>query len=574
MKTLRILLVAVLTLAPLAPAVGLDRILSAPQIKGNGDVRLSDDFKIGRFQGGKFISQPDSVQIQGAGSTGPIDEMSVQRESAAKTLTLRKKLGETISVAEYADVSTTPGILGTLNQTQCDALSARAKVEGKSISIPGGSWSASCTLTIDRSDQTGFNPVALRGNISGQGSGTTVWNYTGTGRAFYIRGGGTGSAQEARQAVTGFTLIGPSATADGSIGIGLDHIAWMGLDDMLITNFDKAVDGIDVEYLRAYRTLVRFNKRGVTMDSRVNNTAYTADPTSSDPNSHSWIASTFGNNTEYAAEYKRGNSLSFIGTDIQYNGNGTIGGNNPVALRPGFAVRNTDPGTQGGVGLLIQGGYIEGNGGVADVWLRQKDATFVNTSATTYKIDATGFARSSPTARTSAFIALDFISASGPQSFSATSTAFKNYNGATATGPAIAFIGQKKQGDIEFVMTGSVYSVGEEVDEWMPYTSTVTRPSATSGFAGAVSAVYSRKWRTVKVDGAVFITTTGTGGGSPLNVTMPVPTRARIASCSANDLNGAAPIYAAMVQNSSTLILNVPMADARTVSFHCEYPIN
>ena len=76
MKTLRILATA-LALLQVGPALALDRVLPAPRIKDNGDVRLSDDLKIGRYQGGKFISQPDAIQIQGPGSTGPVDGMSV-----------------------------------------------------------------------------------------------------------------------------------------------------------------------------------------------------------------------------------------------------------------------------------------------------------------------------------------------------------------------------------------------------------------------------------------------------------------------------------------------------------------
>lgn len=64
MKTLHFLLVAA-TLVSAVPASALDRVLPAPRIKDNGDVRLADDLKIGRYQGGKFIP------------LGPADEMSV-----------------------------------------------------------------------------------------------------------------------------------------------------------------------------------------------------------------------------------------------------------------------------------------------------------------------------------------------------------------------------------------------------------------------------------------------------------------------------------------------------------------
>ncbi|SFG88183.1 hypothetical protein SAMN05192565_1152 [Methylobacterium gossipiicola] len=63
MKTLRILATA-LALLQAGPVLALDRVLPAPRIKDNGDVRLSDDLKIGRYQGGKYIGTPDALTIQ------------------------------------------------------------------------------------------------------------------------------------------------------------------------------------------------------------------------------------------------------------------------------------------------------------------------------------------------------------------------------------------------------------------------------------------------------------------------------------------------------------------------------
>lgn len=547
-----------------APA--LAQKTAPPEIRSNGDIWLGGAGKLGkRRPDGKIDITPESLQIGGPGSTGPAGDFSVQREALANALSLRQKLGETLSVAEYA-------VGNVLSGDACARISARSKAEGRSIHFPGGSWTLRCTLEIDRSEQSGFNPAALRAAIVGQGQGTTVVVYEGTGTAFRLKGGATGSGHEARQAISGLTLIGPSNTTDGSIGLDLDHIAWLALTDVHITNFDKAINGIDVEYLRAFQAIVRFNKRGVTMNSRHNNSEFTGDANSSDPNSHSWIASTIGNNLEYGADYKRGNSLSFIGSDIQYNGNDAPNGANAAAARPGFGVRNTDSGTQGGVGLLIQGGYVEGNGGVADVWLRQKDPQFVNTSAAIYRIDATGFTRADAARRSTQFVALDFINASGPQSVSI-NAAFKNFNGATGNGPAVAFLGEKKRADVELDMAGSVYTPGEEVDEFAPYTSTVTRPSATSGFSGSVEARFARRWKTMRVEGQVSVTTAGTGGSGTLNIALPRAVRTgKIASCTASDLNSAAPLYAAAT--ASTLIVNYGLQDNRSIAFSCQYTID
>lgn len=81
MKTLRILLAAALVNVA-GSASALDRVLPAPRIKDNGDVRLSDDLKIGNYQGGKFILQPDTLQLLGSGSTGDVTNMSVRTPKA------------------------------------------------------------------------------------------------------------------------------------------------------------------------------------------------------------------------------------------------------------------------------------------------------------------------------------------------------------------------------------------------------------------------------------------------------------------------------------------------------------
>ena len=69
MKTRRLLLAAVMAFAT-GPASAFDRVLPTPRIKDNGDVRLSDDLKIGRYQGGKFTSTPDAIVSGGPASVG------------------------------------------------------------------------------------------------------------------------------------------------------------------------------------------------------------------------------------------------------------------------------------------------------------------------------------------------------------------------------------------------------------------------------------------------------------------------------------------------------------------------
>ncbi|MCP1538089.1 hypothetical protein [Methylorubrum extorquens] len=77
MKITRIALVLGAALLAASPASALDRVLGVPRIKDNGDILLAPDAKIDRMQAGKYLATPEALQIQGAGSTGSIDGMTV-----------------------------------------------------------------------------------------------------------------------------------------------------------------------------------------------------------------------------------------------------------------------------------------------------------------------------------------------------------------------------------------------------------------------------------------------------------------------------------------------------------------
>ncbi|TXN78603.1 hypothetical protein [Methylobacterium sp. WL8] len=63
-------------LFPVTGASALDCVLQGLCIKSNGDIRLSDYVRIGRFGGGKYTATLDALQIQGSGSTGDVSSTS------------------------------------------------------------------------------------------------------------------------------------------------------------------------------------------------------------------------------------------------------------------------------------------------------------------------------------------------------------------------------------------------------------------------------------------------------------------------------------------------------------------
>jgi hypothetical protein len=69
-----------------------DQILGPGRITGANKVVLPGGPTLGLWQGGKFTSQPDAIQIQGSGSTGDVSGMSVTPNAAAAAGTLSNAL--------------------------------------------------------------------------------------------------------------------------------------------------------------------------------------------------------------------------------------------------------------------------------------------------------------------------------------------------------------------------------------------------------------------------------------------------------------------------------------------------
>lgn len=74
---------AAMAISVLPKAWAFDSVPPTPRIKDNGDIRLSDDVKVGRLQGSKYIATPDRLQIQGEGSTGDASDLSLKENGGA-----------------------------------------------------------------------------------------------------------------------------------------------------------------------------------------------------------------------------------------------------------------------------------------------------------------------------------------------------------------------------------------------------------------------------------------------------------------------------------------------------------
>lgn len=148
MKTLRILLVAALTLAPVAPALALDRLLPAPRIKDNGDVALSDDLMIGRFQSDRYIATPDARQIRGQNLTGDVSGMSIPAPSpSGLPATLNDINSARYSLAQEGGWGKTQADNDRIFQIALD-YSANPSATNVTIDVPMGTWRLTVPHTI------------------------------------------------------------------------------------------------------------------------------------------------------------------------------------------------------------------------------------------------------------------------------------------------------------------------------------------------------------------------------------------------------------------------------------------
>ncbi|WP_143103711.1 hypothetical protein [Methylobacterium gossipiicola] len=170
-------------------------MLPAPRIKDNGDIRLSDDVRIGRFQGGRYNATPDSMTIQslkapafseasgvlGRGiifdSGGSVDTPTTFTMPTDKQFdymgwrqTIQQTGGSKVSWLDFDLVvnggrADAPGVPGS------NAYFHIGNITNNGPGTVAGSYSR---VTIG-TDNTGGNAIAFKGGVSTRpGAGTTA----------------------------------------------------------------------------------------------------------------------------------------------------------------------------------------------------------------------------------------------------------------------------------------------------------------------------------------------------------------------------------------------------------------
>ncbi len=181
----KLLAAALASVAVVAPAHA-DKVLGPGRIDNANRVTLPGGPILGTFVDGKYVAQPDAIQVRGAGSTGDVSTMSVYPGVGPVLRSLKDRLGDQVHLEDYCKGLSNAGV----DVTECmqTAVNAAA-LTGRCLSIPPTPssavyWTLSGTIVIGNGSASA--PSTTPGScIEGAGSGGLFGQ-----RGTYFRWGG------------------------------------------------------------------------------------------------------------------------------------------------------------------------------------------------------------------------------------------------------------------------------------------------------------------------------------------------------------------------------------------------
>lgn len=243
---------------------------------------------------------------------------------------------------------------------------------GGTLILPNGRARLNSALGVSQVPRASIHDTCTL-NIKGQGRGATHLVFTHAGPCFDVYNADGWGAYFFWQ---DFSIIGIGA-AD-QIGIRQDGGAWFSMARVDFWLMDRALDMTDVLSCSFMNCLTRANQR----PSRFRFSDV------SRPNSIDFQNHNFGTTQEGALEIEQGSCIRIHG---QLEGNGRLAGESWSASE--FAMKFTNCGVEGAIGVVIDTLYCEGNIGNADIVFVQsqfacrhviRSSSFVRYQATTY----------------------------------------------------------------------------------------------------------------------------------------------------------------------------------------------
>ena len=351
--------------------------LPAP-IASNEPVRLIDlqnaSIGGGGGGGGSFSGLASDVNITDAGGyyTGSNVEVALQ-EIGNDIVTLQSASGT--STANLVSVKDAPFNAkgdydygtgtGTDDTAAIQAAINHCITNGRRLFFPKGIYKVTATLNMDYTGVTA-DPTQTNGrnriSLEGEGGGATALFGTFAGAILNYQGGTSGSAGvHSFFNMRGIGLHNGTRNA-GSIGIKMDNCSFWTMDDVSILGFKYGIKGTDVLSGQVSNSRIWSNIYGYRFE-------YTD---FSRPNAITMDNVRVAGNRRYGGYVLNGASFRIQNGSIEGNGTDSIGLGDADATRLlCWGVKIEDAGTEGALGLDVDGTYIEGNSGRADIWISQ-----------------------------------------------------------------------------------------------------------------------------------------------------------------------------------------------------------
>jgi len=278
----------------------------------------------------------------------------LQSGTGATTRTVESKLKDVVSVKDFGAVG--DGVTDDTAAIQA-ALSSLELVGGV-LHFPSGIYKTTSTLTLDLSN---YNSEALKNGvcIKGDGDNNTILTGTFSGILLDITGGTVGVELHLHMQIEGIRFRGSSVTD----GLHMTLNAFSSINHCSFFGFNYAIQFEDTLSTRLFDCRFRFNKYGIKCNEAV---------AKSNPNAINLYGCHFGSNTEAGLVLENPALVTLFGGSVEGCG---ISGTGPT--RAGIYVLGG--GNAGGVGLACYGVYFENNGGVADIWVSQRNVPVTHT---------------------------------------------------------------------------------------------------------------------------------------------------------------------------------------------------
>lgn len=276
---------------------------------------------------------------------------------------------------------------------------------GGMVYFPAGDYVVSSQITVSTATNTGEpsesasygNDFTLFISLCGDGAGASRLFGTHAGTILKLEGGNS-AGWHTHVSVTKLGVgkrISSGLRTAGSKALEIYNMAMVTISECDFTYCEYGVYAQDWLSSTMENCTIRLNKYGL----------YAAKDLRTHPNNLAFNHVSVINNTKWGYHFIRPHLCTFYGGSVESNGL-VASGDSVLEDAGSWGIKAENSGTEGVVGLVCNGMYLEGNNGTADVWIVQ-DTAAIATARAVHSFHACSFLRFKSTDYTTRNIRVD-----------------------------------------------------------------------------------------------------------------------------------------------------------------------